>query len=52
MTFACALAFAQSDGAKTVKYDQHDIVEIHAKVRFSTLIVLPPEEDTVKPSST
>jgi type IV secretion system protein VirB9 len=45
MIFACALAFAQSDGARTVKYDQRDIVEIHAKVRFSTLIVLPPDED-------
>ena len=45
MIFACALAFAESDGARTVKYDQRDIVEIHAKVRFSTLIVLPPDED-------
>src|SRR5256884_5455485 len=29
----------------TVKYSQQDIVSIRAKIRFSTLIVLPPNED-------
>ena len=45
LLFACAFASAQSNGARTVKYAQSDIVEIHAKLRFSTLIVLPSDED-------
>ena len=44
-SFACAFASAQSNGSRTVKYAQSDIVEIHAKLRFSTLIVLPSDED-------
>jgi len=39
-----ATAFATS-GARTVQYSQTDIVPIHAKVRFSTLIVLPASEE-------
>lgn len=32
-------------GARTVKYAETDIVEVHAKIRFSTLIVLPANEE-------
>jgi type IV secretion system protein VirB9 len=32
-------------GARTVKYAETDIVAIHAKIRFSTLIVLPVDEE-------
>jgi type IV secretion system protein VirB9 len=38
-------ALAESGGGRTVKYSQQDIVAVHAKVRFSTLIVLPENED-------
>jgi type IV secretion system protein VirB9 len=31
--------------ARTVQYAETDIVPIHAKIRFSTLIVLPPNEE-------
>ena len=34
-----------SDGARTVEYSESDIVPIHAKIRFSTLIVLPANEE-------
>jgi type IV secretion system protein VirB9 len=33
------------DGARLVRYSQTDVVPIHAKVRFSTLIVLPADEE-------
>ena len=36
---------AETDGGRTVKYSQQDIVPVHAKVRFSTLIVLPQNEE-------
>ena len=36
---------AAADGARTVKYGKEDIVPVHAKLRFSTLIVLPDEEE-------
>ena len=36
---------AESGGARTVKYSDSEIIPIRAKVRFSTLIVLPAEED-------
>ena len=39
-----ALLFG-ADGARTVRYTQTDIVTIHAKVRFSNLIVLPANEE-------
>ena len=38
-------AQAESGSGRTVKYSQQDIVPIRAKIRFSTLIVLPPNED-------
>src|SRR5215831_3159736 len=36
---------AEPDGARVVKYAKEDIVAVHAKVRFSTLIVLPDDEE-------
>src|SRR5437016_13193476 len=36
---------ADSGGARTVKYSQQDIIPVRAKLRFSTLIVLPPSEE-------
>ena len=38
-------ASAAETGARTVKYSKEDIVPVHAKLRFSTLIVLPDEEE-------
>lgn len=38
-------AFAADDAARVVKYGKEDIVPVHAKVRFSTLIVLPDDEE-------
>lgn len=38
-------AGAAEPGARTVKYSKEDIVPVHAKLRFSTLIVLPDEEE-------
>ncbi|HKW35205.1 MAG TPA: TrbG/VirB9 family P-type conjugative transfer protein [Candidatus Acidoferrum sp.] len=38
-------AFATSDAARIVKYGREDIVPVHAKLRFSTLIVLPDDEE-------
>jgi type IV secretion system protein VirB9 len=37
-------AFA-GEGARVVKYSKEDVVPVHAKLRFSTLIVLPDEEE-------
>jgi type IV secretory pathway VirB9-like protein len=36
---------AAADGARVVKYGKEDIVAVHAKLRFSTLIVLPEDEE-------
>src|SRR5271155_511399 len=36
---------ALSDGARVVKYGKEDIVPVYAKLRFSTLIVLPDDEE-------
>jgi type IV secretion system protein VirB9 len=36
---------AETDTARVVKYSQNDIVPVRAKVRFSTLIVLPASEE-------
>jgi type IV secretory pathway VirB9-like protein len=33
------------DGARVVKYSKEDVVPVHAKLRFSTLIVLPDDEE-------
>jgi type IV secretion system protein VirB9 len=38
-------AFAETNGARIVKYAREDVVAVHAKVRFSTLIVLPENEE-------
>jgi type IV secretion system protein VirB9 len=38
-------ASADADGARIVKYGKEDIVPVHAKLRFSTLIVLPDDEE-------
>jgi type IV secretion system protein VirB9 len=40
-----APALSDSEGGRTVKYSQKDVVQIHARIRFSTLIVLPQNED-------
>ena len=55
MVFAAAifgiLAFGQlptqaaTETARVVKYGQNDIVTVHAKLRYSTLIVLPENEE-------
>ncbi len=51
LLFICAamLAWSQpihaNSGARTVKYAETDIIPIHAKIRFSTLIVLPVNEE-------
>jgi type IV secretion system protein VirB9 len=36
---------ASADGARTVKYSREDIIRVRAKLRFSTLIVLPDNEE-------
>jgi len=36
---------AAADGARIIKYGNEDIVPVHAKLRFSTLIVLPKDEE-------
>ena len=38
-------AHATTDAARVVKYGQDDIVTVHAKLRYSTLIVLPENEE-------
>ncbi len=45
--FGGSLTHAQAGGGRTVKYSQQDIVQVQAKVRFSTLIVLPESEDVL-----
>ena len=41
----CSPSLHADSGARTVKYAETDIVAIHAKIRFSTLIVLPVDEE-------
>jgi type IV secretion system protein VirB9 len=36
---------ADTTGARVVKYSQNDIVPVNAKLRFSTLIILPENEE-------
>jgi type IV secretion system protein VirB9 len=43
--FNPAVVRAATDGARVVKYSKEDIVPIRAKLRFSTLIVLPEDEE-------
>jgi type IV secretion system protein VirB9 len=45
LAIAAVPALADSEGGRTVKYSQKDIVPIHARIRFSTLIVLPQNEE-------
>ena len=45
VAIAAAPALADSGSARTVKYSQKDIVQVHARIRFSTLIVLPQSEE-------
>jgi len=48
LLLACAYPFTLAyadNGARLVKYSQTDIIPIRAKVRFSTLIVLPADEE-------
>src|SRR5713226_9481779 len=51
LVFTCAAMFAWTppihadSGTKTVKYAETDVIPIHAKIRFSTLIVLPVNEE-------
>src|ERR1700681_4763248 len=44
LIFPLVLVRAEN-GARVVKYSQTDIIPIRAKVRFSTLIVLPADEE-------
>jgi type IV secretion system protein VirB9 len=48
LTLLLAVPFvvsAAGDGARVVKYSKEDVVPVHAKLRFSTLIVLPDDEE-------
>jgi type IV secretory pathway VirB9-like protein len=45
LLLACIPAVHGDSGARTVKYAETDIIPIHAKIRFSTLIVLPVDEE-------
>ena len=45
IAFTALSARAATVSGRTVKYSQQDIVSVHAKIRFSTLIVLPQNED-------
>ncbi|HYL14647.1 MAG TPA: TrbG/VirB9 family P-type conjugative transfer protein [Terriglobales bacterium] len=45
LLFIAGIASAGETGARVVKYGKEDIVPVHAKVRFSTLIVLPDDEE-------
>src|SRR5258708_1441763 len=38
-------AFGATEAARVVKYGQNDIVLVKAKLRFSTLIILPEKEE-------
>lgn len=42
---AAGIAHPAETGARVVKYGKEDIVSVHAKLRFSTLIVLPDDEE-------
>jgi type IV secretion system protein VirB9 len=45
LAFSGGMVFATETGARVVKYSKEDIVPVHAKLRFSTLIVLPDDEE-------
>jgi type IV secretory pathway VirB9-like protein len=43
--FSPSVVHAATEGARVVKYSKEDIVPVRAKLRFSTLIVLPEDEE-------
>jgi len=45
LSVATGGVFATETGARVVKYSREDVVPVHAKLRFSTLIVLPDDEE-------
>lgn len=45
LSFALAAVAYADSGARTVQYDETSIVSVRAKIRFSTLIVLPASEE-------
>src|SRR5207244_5430140 len=44
LTVASVCATAQDPAARTVQYHSQDIVPIHAKLKYTTLIEVPPSE--------
>src|SRR5271157_1884169 len=45
LTVGAAAVYGAETGARVVKYSKEDIVPVSAKLRFSTLIVLPEDEE-------
>lgn len=45
LAFSGGIVSATETGARVVKYSKEDIVQVHAKLRYSTLIVLPDDEE-------
>ena len=45
LAFGQIPSYAATETARVVKYGQDDIVTVHAKLRYSTLIVLPENEE-------
>src|SRR5271157_131553 len=45
LTVGAAAVYGAETGARVVKYSKEDIVPVHAKLRFSTLLVLPDDEE-------
>jgi type IV secretory pathway VirB9-like protein len=45
LSLTCAASAAASDGARIVTYSREEIIPVRAKLRFSTLIVLPDNEE-------
>ena len=44
-TIGGGMVHAAETRARVIKYSKEDIVPVHAKLRFSTLIVLPDDEE-------
>ena len=44
VSLSSAVAFSQEASARTVQYHAQDIVPIHAKLKYTTLIEVPPTE--------
>src|SRR5271167_3099831 len=45
LTVGAAAVYGAETGARVVKYSKEDIVPVRAKMRFSTLLVLPDDEE-------